>query len=112
MLSFFRKKSLEGNESSDQVVPRASSSRSNSISDNTQKDSDALVRELGYNNLTELKETIYGKDIKRSTSNCFAILMKPFYNRHVKDNQRSRKAINSRRLECCLRRRDLHSKTD
>lgn len=63
MLSFFRKKSLEeSNQSADQTVPKTSSSRSNSICDNMQsKDSDTLVRELGYNNLTEMKETIYGK---------------------------------------------------
>lgn len=63
MLSFFRKKSLEdSNQSADQTLPNTSSSRNNSICDNMQlKDSDALVRELGYNNLTELKETIYGK---------------------------------------------------
>ncbi len=69
MLSFFRKKSLEeSNQSADQTVPSTSSSRSNSLCDNMpqqqqqqQKDSDALVRELGYSNLTELKETIYGK---------------------------------------------------
>lgn len=63
MLSFFRKKSLEdSNQSADQTVPSPSSSRTNSICDNMQlKDSEALVRELGYSNLTELKETIYGK---------------------------------------------------
>lgn len=63
MLSFFRKKSLEdSNQSADQTVPSPSSSRTNSICDNMQfKDSDALVRELGYSNLTELKETVYGK---------------------------------------------------
>ncbi|XP_037041237.1 MIP18 family protein galla-1 [Bradysia coprophila] len=60
MLSFFRKKSLDdNNHSADQTVP-SSSSRSNSLCDNMQfKDSEALVRELGYNNLTELKETVY-----------------------------------------------------
>lgn len=63
MLSFFRKKSLEdSNQSADQTVPSVSSTcRNSTICDNLQiKDTDALVRELGYSNLTELKETIYG----------------------------------------------------
>lgn len=64
MLSFFRKKSLEeSNQPADKTIP-STSSRSNSISDMQLKDSDALVRELGYNNLTELKETIYGNAIQ------------------------------------------------
>jgi len=59
MLSFFRKKSLEGtNQSTDQMVSDTSST-SNSVCDIQFKDSNALVCELGYNNLTELKETIY-----------------------------------------------------
>lgn len=62
MLSFFRKKSMDdNNQSADQTVP-SSSNRNNSLCDNVQfKDSEALVRELGYNNLTELKETVYGE---------------------------------------------------
>lgn len=102
MLSFFRKKSLEdSNQSADQTVPSTSSSRNNSICDNMRlKDSDALVRELGYNNLTELKETIYGKKGNGAAFNLcdFAILIL----RYVENHQRSRKTINLGRLECCL----------
>lgn len=61
MLSFFRKKSVEESIQSqqDQTVPGTTSN--SSICDVQLKDSNELVQELGYNNLTELKETIYGE---------------------------------------------------
>lgn len=68
MLSFFRKKSVEENNQSADQTTSPTSSRNNSICDNEFKNSDALVRELGYNNLTELKETIYGE---YNTNFCF-----------------------------------------
>lgn len=110
MLSFFRKKSMEeSHHSTDQTVP-TTSSRNNSICDNMQfRDSDELVRALGYNNLTELKETIYGK---RKIPYQVHFVAFSIVIRYVENDQRSREAINVRRLECCLRGGNIYSKTN
>lgn len=78
MLSFFRKKSLEDSTpSADQTITSTSNRVNSTTTCNVQlKDSDAstLVRELGYNNLTELKETIYGMRIIFSVLALFELL--------------------------------------
>lgn len=71
MLSFFRKKSIEQNA----TMPTSSLAKDNGHSS---KIGDS-VKNLGYNNVDELKDTVYGKQAKftfifgnwRSTIPCF-----------------------------------------
>lgn len=79
MLSFFRTKSSEGTvdklingtknlsvKVTEVAAPQNTPNMQSTTNDNQTNDPNALLKSLGYNNDTELKETIYGSYAQHS----------------------------------------------